>query len=268
MKKDLIFAGIDIGSRTAKAVLLIDSTYRWVQSSTDADIDATILKIQKMAIEEIGDGKWEASYTVATGYGRVVVPFANETVTEISCAARAAVWLDPEVRLLLDMGGQDCKAIRCDEKGLPVNFILNEKCAAGTGRYLERVAKALRLPLDEMGPRSLQIVDKPASVSRVCAVLAQNDVLHLIHQGVHPNDILAGACESVVQRVITMMQRVGLEGGKVMFCGGVARNIGVVKRLEQQLGREVVIPADPDAVVALGAALIAQSRAARLSARV
>ncbi|MBM2824793.1 MAG: fldI 4 [Dehalococcoidales bacterium] len=260
-----MFAGIDIGSRTAKAVLLTDSTYRWVQSLTEADIDATVRKIQQLAIEAIGDGKWAPSYTVATGYGRVVVPYANETVTEISCAARAAVWLEPEVRLLLDMGGQDCKAIRCDENGLPINFILNEKCAAGTGRYLERVAKALHLPLDEMGPRSLQIVDKPASVSSFCAVLAQNDVLHLIRQGVHPNDILAGACDSVVRRVVTMLQRVGLEGGKVMFCGGVARNIGVVKRLEQQIGREVVIPADPDAVVALGAALIARSRAARLT---
>lgn len=261
--KSLTFAGIDIGSRTAKAVLLTNSTYRWVITPTEADVDYTVHKIQQLAVQACGDGEWAPSYTVATGYGRVIVPYANETLTEITCAARSAVWLEPDVRLILDMGGQDCKAIRCDKNGLPVNFMLNEKCAAGTGRYLERVAKALRLPLDEIGPRSLQIVDKPANVSSFCAVLAQNDVVRLKRHGVHPNDILAGASESVVSRIVPLLQRVGLEGGKFMICGGVARNIGVVKRLEQQLGREAVIPAEPDVVVALGAALIAQSRKVR-----
>jgi predicted CoA-substrate-specific enzyme activase len=198
----------------------------------------------------------EIEYSVATGYGRVNVPFAQVTVTEISCHARGNHWFFPQVRTILDMGGQDCKAIRCDGNGRLTNFTMNDKCAAGTGRYLERVASSLGLGLEEIGPLSLQWVEGPLPISSTCAVFAEGDIVSLQRAGKHPNDILAGATDAIVDRVIALLERVGIEEA-LCVSGGVAKNLGVVKRLEKKLNMKAHIAPEPQIVGALGAALFA-----------
>jgi predicted CoA-substrate-specific enzyme activase len=200
----------------------------------------------------------EIAYTVSTGYGRINVPFARENVTEISCHALGAHWLDPSARTILDMGGQDCKAIRCDEQGRVVDFAMNEKCAAGTGRYLEIIAEVLEMHLDEIGPRSLEAT-QDIGISSTCAVFARSEVLSLVRKGIRKNDVLGGVHEAIVRRVHSLLMRVGIERDFVIT-GGIAKNIGVVRRLERKMGLEAKISAEPQIVGALGAALFAAMR--------
>jgi benzoyl-CoA reductase subunit A len=157
------------------------------------------------------------------------------------------------------MGGQDCKAIRCDEKGKVTNFVMNDKCAAGTGRYLERTADTLGLPLEDTGALSLQPVDGAATISSFCAVFAQSEIISLLRQGRHVNDLLAGACEAITERTSSLLGRVEVEE-VFSITGGVAKNTGVVKRLAEKLGVKAVIAPDPQIVGAVGAALFARER--------
>lgn len=253
-------AGVDIGSLTAKTVLMEDNNIlSWSLIPTGPDSAATSLRATEEALERAGLAMKDIAYSVSTGYGRVVVPFAQANITEISCHARGMHYFFPEVRTVLDLGGQDCKAIRVDETGKVANFILNDKCAAGTGRYLESVAKTLSLSLEEIGPLSLGLVEGPASVSSFCTVYAQSDIILFLREGKHINDILGGACEALVRRILQLLQRVGVEEA---FCmsGGVAKNIGVVRRLEEKLGLQARIPFEPQIVGAVGAALFAKNR--------
>ena len=162
----------------------------------------------------------------------------------------------PDVRTILDMGGQDCKAISINEKGSVLKFLMNEKCAAGTGRYLERIAVALDIPLDDIGRLSLQ-TETPAPISSYCTVFAEGDVITLFRQGTPVNDILAGVCESLVERTQILIKRLGLVED-FSICGGIAKNIGVVKRLERNLEVTAHIAPEPQIIGALGAALFAQ----------
>ena len=155
------------------------------------------------------------------------------------------------------MGGQDCKAISCDEKGKVTNFIMNDKCAAGTGRYLERAASTLGISLADMGPLSLQAVKGPANISHFCAVFAQRDILLLRREGAHLNDILAGVCEGIVKRIFPLLQQLGIHED-FAISGGVAKNVGIVSRLEKKLGMKANIAFDSQIVGALGAALFAR----------
>jgi predicted CoA-substrate-specific enzyme activase len=256
----MFVAGIDIGSLSSKALILENSKIMgWSLTLTGPSSHESAGNVFNLALKERGLSLADISYIVATGYGRVNVPFAQATITEISCHARGSNWLFPEVRTVLDMGGQDCKAIRCDELGRVQNFALNDKCAAGTGRYLERVAAALELRLEEIGALSLQPVEGALPVSDFCAVFAERDVINLARGGKHVNDILAGACEAVVSRVLGLLNRVGVEEA---FCvsGGIAKNVGVVRRLEKQLGLKALIAPEPQIVGALGAALFAADK--------
>ncbi len=203
---------------------------------------------------------------VSTGYGRVNVPFAQKNITEISCHARGVNWFFPGVRTVLDMGGQDCKAIKCDEAGRVVKFALNDKCAAGTGRYIERLSKYTGIPLDEIGPRSLQTVKGPVSVDSFCAVFAENDVLLRIREGFEINDILAGAVDAIVERIVTIIQRIGAEP-ELSISGGIAKNSGVVSRLEKRLGMSALIADEPQIIGAVGAALFARDLALKSGSR-
>lgn len=254
-----IYAGLDIGSRSAKGLILNDTNKTdWAVIETEPDIELTARKVFDKVLEKAELSRKDVDYTVATGYGRVIVSFAD-TVTEITCHAKGAVWLDPEVRLVLDVGGQDSKAIRCDENGRVVNFALNEKCAAGTGRYLERIAETIGVPVSELGALALK-GSQPVTISSVCAVFAQNEIAGYLRDGKSLADVVAGACQATVRRQVSLLRKVGL-GGHLMFCGGVAKNIGVVKILEDKLGEKVVIPSEPQIVGALGAAAIARDRA-------
>jgi predicted CoA-substrate-specific enzyme activase len=255
----MIVAGIDIGSLSAKAVIMEDDELlSWSVILTKPDSVETAQETMSQALKKAGLSQDKIEHIVSTGYGRVNVPFAQKNMTEISCHALGSHWMFPEVRTIFDMGGQDCKAIRCDEHGNVVNFAMNDKCAAGTGRYLERIAAMLRLPLDEIGPLSLQTVNGPVMIDDYCVVFAERNVRLLLRQGKHRNDILAGACEAIAGRSYSMLARVGIEEA-FSVSGGVAKNLGVVRYLEKRLGVRAHIAQEPQIIGALGAALFARN---------
>jgi benzoyl-CoA reductase subunit A len=256
----MITGGIDIGSLSANFVILDDEgiiAQCTILTGSDSTQTSWELLRQTLVASQTDLKMEDIDYIVTTGYGRTVVPFSHASITEISCHARGNSWLCPGVRTILDMGGQDCKAICCDAKGKVTNFVMNDKCAAGTGRYLERVASTLGISLDMFGPLSLEPVEGPAAISNFCTVFAQRDIVLLMRQGVHRNDILAGACEAIVKRILPLLQRVGIEE-VFAISGGVAKNIGVVRRLEEEIGLKAYIASDPQIVGALGAALFAR----------
>jgi predicted CoA-substrate-specific enzyme activase len=254
----VIVAGVDIGSSAAKAVILEDGNIIAASTiPTGVDSADTAQRVMEKTLKASNLRMEDIQYAVSTGYGRVNVPFAKKNITEISCHARGVVSLLPKVRTILDMGGQDCKAIQCDERGNVVKFVMNEKCAAGTGRYLERVASALDIPIQDIGGLSLQTVEGPVSISSYCAVFAQDDVILLVRQGKHLNDILAGVCEALAERTQNLILKIGIVED-FSICGGIAKNIGVVKRLERNLGVKASIAPEPQIAGALGAALFAQ----------
>ena len=269
--------GIDIGSRSAQCVILDDGqllTYGNIETGPEsaktayAAVDAAVhrrcelwganrmpmpdIKTDHLRIEDM-------ACIIGTGYGRAVVPFAHGTITEISCHGRGAHWLVPGVSTILDMGGQDCKAIRVNERGEVTDFIINDKCAAGTGRFLEIIADALNVPLSEIGRLSLEST-KDISFSAVCTVFVKSEAVALMKQGVSKPDILAGLHEAIAKRVLALLKRVGIEE-KFVITGGIGKNVGVVTKIGEQLGGiEITIPAEPQIAGAVGAPLLALDR--------
>jgi bzd-type benzoyl-CoA reductase Q subunit len=212
------------------------------------------------ALEETTMAQDAIKYIVATGYGRVNVDFANRALTEISCHARGANWIwGPTVRTIVDMGGQDCKAIRCDEKGLVTSFVMNDKCAAGTGRSIEVFADLLQVPIEELGKLSLQVENEPEALNSACVVFEKSEVVSRLQAGWSRKNLLAAICMATTRRVVQLLRRVGVERDLVVT-GGIAKNIGVVSRLERELGVKS-LPAhsecDPQLAGAMGAALFA-----------
>jgi len=256
----MMVAGIDVGSLSTKAVIIEDGKIRGFSLIlTGPDSVESAEKAMELALKESNLSFDELEYTIATGYGRVNVPFAQRIVSEISCHAKGSHYIFPNVRTVLDMGGQDCKAIRCDKNGKVTNFVMNDKCAAGTGRYLERVAAALELKLEQIGPLSLQFKNGPLPISSSCVVFAEGDIINLIREGRHTNDILAGATDAIVDRMKGLLERVGLEES-LCISGGVAKNTGVVKRIEQQTGFQAHLSSEPQIVGAIGAAVLAAEK--------
>jgi predicted CoA-substrate-specific enzyme activase len=260
----MITAGVDIGSMTANVVILgfdeFQDKGRILSYSiirTGGDSRETAQKAMDKALENC-DFPFEAiEYIVSTGYGRVIVPFAHKNITEISCHARGANWTFPSARTILDMGGQDCKVITCSETGQVTSFVMNDKCAAGAGRSMEVMARLVGVPLESMGSLSYEIEDKPASISSTCVLFARSEVMELLRNGVHKNDILAGACEALTHRALTLMSRAKFEKDLVIT-GGIAKNAGITRRAQEQLQVEAKIPDEPQIVGALGAALFAK----------
>jgi len=253
----MFVAGIDIGSLSAKSLIMEDGEIReWAIMPSGTNSADSAIRVTEQALSKMGLSLRDLEYVCGTGYGRVNIPFAQSVMSEISCHAKGCSRLFPEVRTILDVGGQDCKVIRCDEQGVVGNFVLNDKCAAGTGRYLERVAATVGLELDEIGPLSLQTVNGALPVSNFCAVFAEKDISKYMREDKPIADILAGAMETIVGRLITLMKQVGIEEALCMS-GGVAKNVGVVRRIEENLGLKVRIAPEPQIVGALGAALFA-----------
>lgn len=257
----MLTAGIDVGSSTSKAVILQDDkilSYSIIPTSAESMDSAqrvfneALGKIQSISPSDIG-------WIIATGYGRVVVNFAKETITELSCHVRGANWLFPTVRTVLDMGGQDCKAIKCDEQGRLLNFTMNDKCAAGTGRFFEIIAKVMDLPLGDIGRLSLETKNE-VRISSTCAVFGKSEVASLVRQGRNKSDILGGVHSAVSDRVVTLLRRVGITPD-LAITGGIARNMGIVRRVEERVGCKALIPEEPQIIGALGAALFARDRA-------
>lgn len=256
----MIVAGIDIGSLTTKTVI-IDEDKRILGhslTSTGASNEKAVQISMDKALDTARLTVNDLDYIVSTGYGRANVPLANSQVTEITCHARGMHFLFPEVRTVIDIGGQDSKVIALGDKGQVINFTMNEKCAAGSGRFLEVMAHALEVPLEEMGPLSLK-AKKVAEVSSMCTVFAESEVISLVSARWDKEDIIAGIHESIARRMVSMVERVGLRE-KAAMSGGVAKNIGVVKALENTLKVKLIIPEEPQLVGALGAALIAAER--------
>lgn len=254
----MIACGIDVGSLSAEAVLFVDGdleAYSLIRTGPDSA--ETAMQALEEALKKTDIRQKDIDYTVATGYGRVIVPFSNRNITEISCHAKGAHYFFPSVRTILDMGGQDCKAIRCDENGKVTSFLMNDKCAAGTGRAMEVMANLLQVKLEEIGPLSLEFEGEPVKISNTCIIFAKSEVLSLTREGIPISEILAGLCDGVAERVRGLIRRVGIEEDFVIS-GGISKNKGVVKRLEQKLGVDAHISFEPQIVGAVGAALFAK----------
>jgi len=252
----MIFAGIDIGSRAAKAVIMDDDK---IIGSTIQDTGPESVKTAYAAIEaamqDPGLTLDDIDYTVATGYGRVLVPFASENVSEISCHARGINWYYPSVRTILDMGGQDCKAINCNEEGHVTNFVMNDKCAGGTGRFLEMIADVLNVQLEEIGKLALTSSSE-IPFNTICAVFAKSEAIVHLRHGVPKSDILAGLNEAISVRCHNLLKKVTIESD-FTITGGIAKNSGMVEKITRKIGLEPLLAEDPQLIGALGAAIYA-----------
>jgi len=256
--------GVDIGSLETKVVLLDDKNimgYRVGRSTFDFKRVGN--NLFKELLEQYNLKKSDV-YVMSTGYGRNTVSFADDRITEITAHARGVQFFFPEAQSVIDIGGQDSKAIIISKKtGSVIDFQMNDKCAAGTGRFIEVMAGALEVPIQQIGDLALKS-NNPASISSTCTVFAESEVISLFAKGTKKEDIAAGIHKSIAKRVAGMAKRIGV-APLLVFCGGVAKNIGVKKFLEQELGFEIVIPvlngeSSAQLTGAIGAALIAQNQ--------
>jgi (R)-2-hydroxyacyl-CoA dehydratese activating ATPase len=248
--------GIDIGSITTKAAVLKGGSLVATKLIfTGYNSEAAGKKVCAEILEEAKIASSEAIKLVATGYGRASIAFADKAITEISCHAAGARFLNNTIRFIIDIGGQDSKAILLDEEGKVKNFVMNDKCAAGTGRFLEVMARALEINLDSFGAISLQ-TKNPAPISSLCTVFAESEVISLISKGVAREDIVAGIHESIGARVAALASRAGL-AKPAMITGGVAKNAGVVNSLEKALGFPLEVSPYAQFAGAIGAAVLA-----------
>jgi predicted CoA-substrate-specific enzyme activase len=258
MIKKLLVAGIDVGAATAKAVILNDrKILSYAIIPTGFDVVNAANEVIELALEKAACSMNEIGFIMSTGYARNAVPFANKAVTEIRCHAKGAHFQLPAVRTIVDIGGQDSKVIRVNESGNVVNFTMNDKCAAGTGRFFEVMAKVLGLDIDEMGPVALKS-RHPCQISSTCTVFAESEMVSLRAQGKRREDLIGGIHKAAVSRIVTMGKAVGYER-EVVLTGGVAKNVGVKKYLEDAIKMEVVLPEEPQITGALGAALLADA---------
>ena len=253
----IITCGIDVGSVSSQAVLVVDGElYGFNSMRTGNNSPDSATNALQGVMDKCGMQQSDIHYVVGTGYGRVNVPFANKAITEIACHARGATYMGGNsVRTILDMGGQDCKAIHCDEKGKVTNFLMNDKCAAGTGRGMEVISDLMQIPIAELGPRSFDIDVEPEAVSSVCVVFAKSEALGLLKAGYTKNKVIAAYCQAMAERVVSLLERIGVEEG-FFITGGIAKNPGVVKRIEKLLGiKAMETKVDSQIAGALGAAL-------------
>ena len=258
MSKTATFVvGLDSGSTSTNAVVMNEA--REIVASvvvrTGAKAGSSAERAYREVLERAGITPDQIACTIATGYGRVSIPFADENVTEISCHGRGAHYFNPAVRTILDIGGQDSKAIHVNAAGEVTDFAMNDKCAAGTGRFLEMIARSLEISLDELGPAALES-KKHLEIASMCSVFAESEVISLIANNEEKPDIAAGVCRAVAGKAYSLMRRVGLEGA-YMMTGGVAQNPGVVRAVEELIGEKLFICEDPEIVGATGAALLA-----------
>ncbi len=252
-----VTAGIDVGSLSAEAVLLgAGGVLAYSIVPTGVDSRRAAERVLNSALQSAGLGMKELKIIVATGYGRISVPFAHKQITEITCHSRGAFHLDPTVRTVIDIGGQDSKVIRLDEKGRVLDFAMNDKCAAGTGRFLEVMADALEVELERLAVLSGE-AGRATPISSTCTVFAESEVVSLLAAGVPRAEVARGLHESVAVRTAGLVHRVGLAEA-VMMTGGVAKNSAVVQALEERLGVKIRVPAEPQITGALGAALLAR----------
>jgi len=260
----MIVAGCDIGALTTKAVIMSDGEI----------LGAELIRSRAKSVESADEvmslllGKLDLSsedidYCVGTGYGRYTVPFADENVSEISCHGRGAGWLVPTIRTVIDVGGQDSKAIRVDKNGFVRDFRMNTKCAAGTGRSLELMAESLGVEVDRLGPLSLQASD-PVVLQEPCCIMTEIEIRHLVFEGRDSADIAAGINDITARRILHLARNLGIRKD-IGITGGIAKNVGVVRCLERALDMKFVeFPEDPQLIGAIGAAVFAADKAGKV----
>lgn len=247
------FAGIDIGSTMTKVVILGDRVVAVLIGPTGAEHRKLANRVMEEALVQARLRFEDLAYIVATGYGRINVPFADKQVTEITCHARGIHSLLPTVKTVVDIGGQDSKGIKIKD-GKVTSFVMNDKCAAGTGRFLEIIADSLGVPLEKLGEISLS-AERATPISSTCTVFAEHEVISQLATGEPVASLIAGIHESVATRVFALVQKLKVEQD-VAITGGGAKNIGLVKALEAKFGCPVLVPPEPLITGALGAALI------------
>lgn len=248
--------GIDVGSRVTKAIVTDSSgkvlgrattaTGAYLSKSAEEALNKAC-QTQKIKFDDI-------SYIASTGYGRYQVPFRHIQITDITSNAFGARYIFPQTRCIIDIGAMNARAMKINEDGKVVKFRMNDKCASGAGRFLERVALALELELDEIGSISLNSTN-PQEISNICAVLAESEVINLVTKGVEVEDILQGAHESISGRVVALLRQVGIEH-EITLTGGVTKNVGMIKALEEKLECQLNVSADSEYAGAIGAALL------------
>jgi predicted CoA-substrate-specific enzyme activase len=256
--------GIDIGSITAKAVLIDKESQEikaWKVVPTGYDTQKTATELLRALCKEKAISQDDIGYTISTGYSRKNVDFSTSQVTEITCQAKGIFHLFPFARTIIDIGGQDSKTIRIDQTGQLSDFEMNDKCSAGTGRFLEVMANSLHVPLEEMDVMSLNAAEI-VSISSTCTVFAESEVVSRIAQGAKRESIIGGIHESIATKVMSLVGRVGIEPD-IVITGGVAKNQAVVQALEEKLGYTAHVPKEPQITGALGAALIAIEKSSK-----
>jgi predicted CoA-substrate-specific enzyme activase len=252
----MITAGVDVGAATAKTVIMADGKIlSYAIIPTGDSVARAAEKVTRAALDQAGLSMPDLSYIISTGYGRSGVAFAHKAVTEIICHAKGVNFLIPTARTVIDIGGQDSKVIGVREDGTVSDFVMNDKCAAGTGRFLEVMAGVLGLAIEEMGPTSLTSKE-PCFISSTCTIFAETEMVSLRADGRTREDLVAGIHRAVASRVAVMGKTVGYKK-QVVFTGGVAKNIGVKNALEAGIGLPVLVPEEPQIIGALGAALLA-----------
>jgi bzd-type benzoyl-CoA reductase Q subunit len=264
-KGDLVSAGCDVGSTSSQVVIMVDGelfSYTNIRSKGKSELSAQAALDQ--ALKGTGMKLDDIEYFVGTGYGRVNIPYAHRSITEISCHARGANFLyGSSVRTILDMGGQDLKVISCDEKGKVLNFVMNDKCAAGAGRGMETMAEIMAVSIEEVGEMAADYEGELPDITPECVVFAKTDALRRLKEGWSKDAILASYCGAATWRVYELVEKVGVEKD---FCitGGIAKNRGVVKELERRLGFAPLKPDfDTQIAGAVGAALYGRALAQR-----
>ena len=258
-----MFAGIDIGSITTKAVIINQQeeirAFSLIPTSSDRQKSGG--DVLELALDKIGKPRDVIKYIVSTGYGRRSFTSSDKVLPEIICHARGTKSLFPAVRTIIDIGGQDSKVIELDEEGGVSKFEMNDKCAAGTGRFLEVLTdRILNIALEELGPLSLKSKN-PCILSSVCTVFAESEVISYLSEKRTKEDIAYGLHRAIAKRVIGMGTAASINYKEpIIFSGGVAKNIGVIKAIEGELGKKVTTPKEPQITAALGAAIFAKER--------
>jgi predicted CoA-substrate-specific enzyme activase len=250
-------AGVDVGSTQTKAVIIEENSGIIARALVDTGANVTraaenafLAGCRQAAIDP-----QDVGFVVGTGYGRYKITFGNAQITEISCHARGAHHVFPGTRTVIDMGGQDSKAILINAEGEVLDFVMNDKCAAGTGRFLSNAADVMGVALDEVGPLSLK-GNHPVKITTVCTVFVESDILSYLSMGKRPEDILRGVHLAIAKRTASLARRVSIEPD-ITMTGGVARNVGMVRALEEVLGAELLVSPESHFIGAIGAALFA-----------
>ena len=254
----IYFAGTDLGSTMTKVVIidLKGKIRAYIAGPTGAEHRRMVNRVMDEALKQANLSIEEITYIVATGYGRINVPFADRQITELTCHAKGIASMFPKAKTVIDIGGQDAKGLKLGPNGKLLNFVMNDRCAAGTGRFLEVIAGTLGLKLEELGPISLKAKNK-VSITSLCTIFAEQEVVNNLSDGVALEDIAAGLHDAVTGRVCRMARKLKIEPD-VVFTGGVAKNVGMVRAMKENLGQEIFVPEEPLLSGALGAAILAK----------